>query len=98
MEDKRDNYKKVINKIDKLQGNSEIRFKDLFTNDFMIKYTDFNNINQMFRESEFEIHDGEEFDNIPEKELNNFIDETTDFSNWDEMIERAITEWLKTQR
>ena len=98
MEEKSDNFEKVINKIDKLQGNSEIRFKDLFTNNFMNKYTDFNNINQMFRESEFEIHNGEEFDNIPEEELNNFIDKTTDFSNWDEMIERAITEWIKTQR
>ena len=51
----------------------------------------------MFRESSFEISNGEDFDNIPEKELNDFIDKTTEFSNWDEMIEKAITKWVKMQ-
>ena len=98
MDDEKDNFEKIINKINKLQGNSEIRFKDLFNMKFMKKYTDFNSINHMFQESGFEIRSGEEFDNIPEKDLNNFVDETTDFSDWDEMIERAITNWIKIQR
>lgn len=97
MEDESDNFEKVINRIDKLQGNSEIRFKDLFTEDFMTEYTNFDNINQMFRESDFEIYNGKDFDNIPENELNSFINETTEFSNWDEMIEKAITKWVKMQ-
>lgn len=97
IKDKNKNYEKVINKIDKLKGNSEIRFKDLFTKDFMVEYTNFKTINQMFEESDFEINDGEDFDNIPENELNNFINNNTDFSDWDEMIERAITEWVKKQ-
>lgn len=97
MDDKSENFEKVINRIDKLQGNSEIKFKDLFTENFMVEYTNFNNINQMFRESNFKISNGEDFDNIPEKELNDFIDKTTEFSNWDEMIEKAITKWVKMQ-
>jgi|SRR6056297_1829532 len=97
MNNESENFEKVINRIDKLQGNSEIRFKDLFTDDFMIEYTNFDNINQMFRESNFKIRNGEDFDNIPEKELNDFIDKTTEFSNWDEMIEKAITKWVKMQ-
>jgi len=97
MDDENDNFEKIINKINKLQGNSEIRFKDLFTRGFMKKHTDFISINQMFKESEFEIHNGEEFDNIPEKDLNEFVAKNTDFSNWDEMTERAITNWVKMQ-
>jgi len=97
MDNESENFEKVINRIDKLQGNSEIRFKDLFTDDFMIEYTNFDNINQMFRESNFKIRNGEDFDNIPEKELNDFIDKTTEFSNWDEMIEKAIIKWVKMQ-
>ena len=94
----KDNFEKVIRKINKLSGDSEIRFKDIFTKEFMIKYTTFNSINQMFRESDFQILRGEDFNNISENELDGYVSETTDFSDWDEMIEKAITEWVEGKK
>ena len=91
------NFAKIIDKVKKLSGNSEIRFKDLFNNNFIINYTKFESINQMFQESDFEIRSEEDFNNIAENKLDEYVKETTNFSNWEEMIEKAVEEWVQKE-
>ena len=94
---KTNNFAKIINKVNKLSGNSEIRFKDLFNNKFMLNYTEFESINQMFQESDFDIKSEEDFNNISEDQLDEYVKQNTKFSNWEEMIEMAIEKWIKKE-
>ena len=95
--DNSNNLDKIKNKINKLDGNGKVRFRDIFTAEFMENNTDFNSINQMFKQSDFEIRNEEDFNNLDENKLNCYVAENTDFSDWDEMTEKAISEWVKKE-
>lgn len=80
-----------------LGGDHEVSFCDLFPDHFMIKYTDFSSLDEMFKESGFVIESSEHFDEIPDREWDDFIKRRTRFPNWDEMLGIASEEWIMRQ-
>lgn len=95
-----DGIDELINKLEDLKqraedidGDNNIPFEELFNNTFMEKYTDYNTIDDMFENSKFELETKEDFENIPEEELDKFINENTVFENWQDMTGTAAKEW-----
>ncbi|EOP32238.1 hypothetical protein CN544_19205 [Bacillus toyonensis] len=72
-----------------LDGKQSIPFPVLFNNSFMKKYTKFNNIDELFENSAFEVETDEDFAKIPDDEWDKYINEVTDFENWEEMMSKA---------
>ncbi|MGM0411108.1 MAG: hypothetical protein ACQEQF_10150 [Bacillota bacterium] len=86
-----DNFEEVQeeieNKVKKSEGN--INFEELFSPSFMKKHTNFNSIEEMLNDSPFTIESEEDFDAIPENELNQFVNKNSKFNTWEDMAEKA---------
>ena len=81
-------------KANDIHGENIIQLSELLPAQFMIKYTDFKSLEEMFQASGFVVESSEDFKKIPEEDLNNFIKNNTQFSNWDDMIGKASMEWI----
>ena len=90
-------FEEFLNKLNELKGQHEIRFSKLFVPEFMEKYTAFSTIEELLQASTFDIKTNEDFKNIPDKEWDEFIKETTEFSSWEEMVKEAGDLWTTRQ-
>lgn len=80
------------NKVENLQGTHEVNFDELFTNELMQSKTHFKNI-ELFLTA-LDIKSNEEFNNLPQEKLDTFVNKNTDFSNWNEMLQYATTNYI----
>jgi len=81
-------------RIEALEGEHKVSLTELFPADFLRKYTDFESLQEMFEAGRFVVDSREDFENIPEDQLNRFIAKRTQFSSWKEMRGAAIRDWL----
>jgi len=89
-----DLFKEMEKELDQYEDR-KISFDDLYPEEFMQEYTDYNSISEMLSKSDFEIEKQDDFENIPEDEWNDYIDNCTDFDNWEEMRSKAVKEWVE---
>lgn len=80
--------------IEKLHGKHEISFNDLFTSEFMNKYTDFKSIDEMLHADGFKIDSNEDLEKSLGDEWDALIHRHTKFANWDEMKRVAGKEYF----
>ncbi|WP_407312081.1 hypothetical protein [Desulfosporosinus sp. SB140] len=66
-----------------------IYLNDLFTSEFMQIYTKFDSIEKLLSSGGFEVNSEEDYDAIPDKEIDAFVLKTTNFQSWKEMITEA---------
>lgn len=64
----------------------------IFTDQFMQKHTNFDSFEYFRYSSAVMVNWGGEYMIYPEKVFNNFIVESTEFSNWDQMVMTAADE------
>lgn len=67
---------------------NEIEIHELFNKVFMQNHTSFASIEDYLEAGNFPI----DLENISQSDLDNYVSETTSFSNWQEMIDSAILE------
>jgi hypothetical protein len=79
---------------EELSGEHTIEFKDLFTPEFMNKYTDYKSIGELLQSSGYTINSSEDIEKLPDMEWNEFIQKHTKFSNWKEMNQTALNEYF----
>src|SRR5687768_10010762 len=79
---------------ERLHGEHEIDFTDLFTTDFVRRFTDFLTLDELFAASGFKIASTADFEKIPADQWNAFIQQNTLFGSWQEMQEKAMGEWM----
>ncbi len=96
-----DDFKKHIEKlqgnIEKLEGQHNIPFDELFSTSFMSRYTNFSSIDELLQKSNFDINSQEDFEKIPEDKMDSFIAMHTSFLTWNQMSTKASEEWLARQ-
>ena len=85
---------KQIKNTERLNGEHEVSFDELFPDSFMQKYTSFNNIDSFEEKSTFNWKD---IKNIPDNELDLFVNKNTSFTNWQEMLDTASQLWVNKQ-
>lgn len=76
-----------------LENTKSVSFDELFTDTFMKKHTQFDNLQAFFKDSNFTIGSQEDFENIPTAELDKHVANSTNFNNWQEMIDAAGTDY-----
>ena len=81
----------------KLNGKQEVSFDKLFTKPFMVKYTRYSSIDALLEAGGFHARTNEEFDAIPEKELDAHIRKTTKFKSWEDMLGEATEQYVLKQ-
>lgn len=96
-----DEMKKKLNQIQEnakeLEGTSTVSFEDLFTPQFMSEYTEHSSMEDLFNSGGFEINSAEDFENLPEEDLDAHVAKTTKFSTWQEMLGKATEVYVVKQ-
>jgi hypothetical protein len=77
-----------------LDGEHSVPMSELFPPDFIRRFTDFLDLDEMFKASGFHVESTEDFAKIPDDAWDRFIAERTLFGNWHEMQEKAGGEWV----
>ncbi|WP_218915171.1 hypothetical protein [Caldanaerobius polysaccharolyticus] len=72
-----------------LEKTKTVSFNELFTSSFMNKYTNFSTIDEFFEAGKFVINSQEDFEAIPDKELDAHVKNSTVFSSWNDMLSKA---------
>lgn len=85
------------NKVENVNDMDEERvpFEELFPRSFMRQYTDAKNIDKFFRNSPWDTETQEDFESIPETELDRYVDEHSRFRTWEQMKNEAGSELVK---
>tara|TARA_B100001750_G_C15247948_1_gene466302 strand:+ start:63 stop:374 length:312 start_codon:yes stop_codon:yes gene_type:complete len=84
-------------RLKKLSNTKSIPFEEMFSPSFMRSNTRFSNIENMFEASGYKVETEEDFEQIPDKEWNEFISSETKFKSWDDMIHAAGGEYVAKQ-
>lgn len=74
-----------------LEGEQEVPFSELFTDSFLRKYTDFSSFEEFESQEIFDKYPS--FEEIPDKEMDEFVSSNTKFSDWEDMLGTAGTEY-----
>lgn len=74
-----------------------VSFEELFTEEFMEENTDFSSIDDLLEAGGFHADTNEEFEAIPEDELDEHIARTTKFETWEDMLSEATQQYLTDQ-
>lgn len=77
-----------------LSKTTEVPFDELFTDSFMHKHTPYSSIDEFLTAGGFNAQTSEEFEKIPDEELNQFVSKVTSFSTWEEMLDEATSEYV----
>ena len=70
-----------------------LSFNKLFTQSFMIKYTNYSNLDDFFKGGNFIINSQQDINPI-RRDLNCYVQNTTQFSCWQSMVYKAGEEFI----
>lgn len=82
-------FKKLQQNLDNLPKESEVAFSELFIDDFMKQYTDFQTFQAMFDASGVK-----DLEQIESEEFSKFVSAHSKFENWEDMKGKAGTEYV----
>ena len=68
---------------------------ELLTPGFLAKHTRFLSKDEMFEASGFNIQTAEDFEKIPDEEWDDFVQQSTPFATWNDMLSAAGAEWVQ---
>ena len=95
---------KLENQLDQMAQNAEqlgkrktVKFSELFTNSFMNKHSKFSSFDEFAAAGNFDVSSTEAFEAIPDKDWNDWVAQSSDFSDWKEMQQTAGLEFAKGQ-
>lgn len=74
---------------EEIENTKELSFKELFADSFMEENTDFSNLDEMFESFGYSNFTQEEFDMIPDEEIDLKVSKSTNFNSWQEMLSTA---------
>jgi hypothetical protein len=89
------NFKDLQRKAQEINGTNNVTFSELFSSSFLSMHSKFSSIDELFSASSFKISSQDDFEKIPQIELDNFIKNNTDFNDWEEMFNAAFADWTK---
>lgn len=88
---------KMAKKAQELDSENQVPFNQLFNEKFMRKYTSFNDFDSFIKAGFDNIETEEDFEKIPDEEMDAHVKATTSFDTWEEMLKEATGEWIANQ-
>ena len=93
MTNEKDKLKQNLEKVAEERGDQQaVSYQDLFSPMFMQKNTSFATIGVFVRE--IGLKDFQEIEKIDDKVIDDFVKKETKFNNWQEMQQRAVSEYM----
>jgi len=81
-------------RVEELSGEHSIPLSDLLTTGFMHLHSKYLSAEDFFKAGGFEFNSQEEFEKIPEVELDQHIQSNTNFLTWSEMLDEAVKDYM----
>lgn len=81
--------KKMQQRAKELENTKTISFDKLFTSSFMQNYTNFLSFDDFLEGGNFIVNSQEDFEAIPDRDMDIHVSNTTKFSTWQDMLNRA---------
>ncbi len=78
----------------KLQGQKTISFDELFTFSFMTKYTQYESFDEFLKAGGFEVNSQEDFEAIPDADMDTYVSKMTSFRSWQNMLDKATEQYI----
>ena len=95
MTNEKDKLKQNLEKVAEERGDQQaVSYQDLFSPMFMQKNTSFATIDVFVRE--LGLKDFQEIEKIDDKVNDDFVKKETKFNNWQEMQQRAVSEYMSS--
>ncbi|HCO75000.1 MAG TPA: hypothetical protein DIT16_09125 [Clostridium sp.] len=92
-----DQFQKKLKHMEKaakdLENTHSVSLDELITSSFMRKYTNFTDFDVFLEAGNFIVNSQEDFDAIPDSELDSHVRKTTKFSTWEDMLGEAGEEY-----
>lgn len=92
-----DEFQKNLKRMEKAAKNlgntHSVSFDELFKSSFMRKYTNFSNFDEFLEAGNFIVNSQEDFEAIPDSEMDSHVSKTTKFSSWEKMLSKAGEEY-----
>src|SRR5690625_400804 len=76
---------------DDFDNEESLDLNDIFTDEFMSEYTDFESFGEFLAEAPVRIEDQDDFDNMDMSEMDAFVAEVTKFEAWEDMQGEAVS-------
>lgn len=93
MTNEKDKLKQNLEKVAEERSDQQaVSYQDLFSPMFMQKNTSFATIDVFVRE--LGLKDFQEIEKIDDKVIDDFVKKETKFNNWQEMQQRAVSEYM----
>lgn len=93
-EELEDELDRLQEQLEGLDGENAVAFPELFPENFMATYTEFESITAFFDASPWTVESDEDFEHIPEDAFDEYVDEHTGFDDWETMLSVAAREWV----
>ena len=92
-----DELERLQQNVDKTMNefNGNVPLEKLFSADFMSVHTEFDDIYAWLRNGGFEFESQESYDNLDESALDAYVQSTSDFHSWQEMLVSASAEAIE---
>lgn len=92
-----DEFKKQLQNMKRaaqeLEETKTVSFEELFTQTFMTKYTQFSSFDDFLKAGGFFVETQEDFEAIPDEDIDKHVAKTTKFSDWQTMLDTAVSEY-----
>jgi hypothetical protein len=96
-EDATDQLDRLDENASSTDGTNSVSFVELFPEDFMRTYTEYDSVATFFTESPWTVETETDFERIPEDEFDRYVADHTGFNSWEAMLSVAAREWLSRQ-
>ena len=86
-------FDELRSKLEELNGSNRVTLPELFPQEFMENYTEFEDIEKFLEESDLQVESREKFIDIPD----DFIKSHTQFEDSEDMLTEGYKRWAKEQ-
>lgn len=93
LDDLEKRLKKMEQGAKELERTKSVSFGELFNDSFMRKNTQFGTIEEFMAAGGFNVETEEEFEAIPDEDMNRHVAKTTNFKDWESMLGTAGTDY-----
>lgn len=86
-------FKEMARAAEELNGEHQVSLDDLFSEEFMNNNTRYDSLDDFFDAAGFKIESQQDFDDLPEDELDAKVQELTKYQSWDDFKHEAIAHY-----
>lgn len=94
LQNNQEDYIYIQQQIEKI-SQQEIMLEELFTYEFLQKYTKTSSISEFLAKGGYIVNSQHDFDSIDAESLDNYIKENTEFRSWSKMVGTATIEYIQ---